>query len=147
MDDAKRQLKGSERRDIFKQKHKELNSRFYATDADFCLISKEPPGTVAYLDYKGPGDRVTFTEAIQYNEWMKQAPVYIIEGDNPKTGPFRIRRYLGADWKPEPPKVNYQDEMIAKDWQELGEWESELRQEYHRRKGWNGKLRELEVTP
>jgi len=41
----------------------------------------------------------------------------------------------------------YQDEMIAKDWQELGEWESELRQEYHRRKGWNGKLRELEVTP
>jgi len=141
MDDAKRQLKGSEKRDLFKRRHKELNKRFYATDADFCLVSKFPPGTVAYLDYKGSGEGVTFAEAIQYNEWMPRAPVYIVEGRDPEAGPFIIRRYLGADWQPEPPLVNYGEAVTAEDWQEFERWEARLRAEYRKRGGWNGNLR------
>lgn len=141
MDDAKRRLKGSEKRDLFKFWHKKLNKRFYATDADLCLVSKFPPGTVAYLDYKGSGEGVTFAEAIQYNEWMPQAPVYIVEGRDPEEGPFVIRRYLGADWGPEPPLVNYGETVTAEDWAEFERWEGDLRTEYRRRGGWHGKLR------
>jgi len=140
MDDAKRLLKGSEKRDIFKQRHKELDKRFYATDADFCLISKRPPGTVAYLDYKGSGEPVTFAEAIQYNEWMKSAPVFIVMGENPETGPFVIVRYLGANWKPNPPDVNYGEKVDIPTWEAFGEWERALRDEYQRRGGWRGCL-------
>lgn len=136
MDERKRNLKGSEKRDIFKQKHKTLDKSFYATDADFCLISKSPPGTVAYLDYKGSGEGVTFAEAIQYNEWMGHAPVFIVEGSDPENGPFLIRRYLGANWRPEPPIVNYGDEHYCADWPAFGEWERELRREYTKRGGW-----------
>lgn len=141
MDEAKRGLKGSEKRDQFKLAHKQLDRRFYATDADFCLVSKKPPGTVAYLDYKGSGEGVTFTEAIQYNEWMAHAPVYIVEGRNPTAGPFKIRRYLGANWRPDPPDVNYGDLVVANDWQEFGEWERRLRDTYRQRGGWKGNLR------
>jgi len=141
MDDAKRDLKGSEKRDEFKRRHKDLNRGFYATDADFCLVSKTPPGTVAYLDYKGSGEPVTFAEAIQYNEWMQSAPVYIVEGKNPETGPFEIVRYLGADWKPEPPDVNWGERVLAETWAELGRWELALRAEYKRRGGWRGCLK------
>lgn len=140
MDDAKRSLKGSEKRDTFKRMHKELNRGFYATDADFCLVSKLPPGTVAYLDYKGSGEGVTFAEAIQYNEWMHQAPVYIVEAVDPERGPFRIRRYLGADWQPNPPDVNYGETTEAQNWAAFEQWEATLRAEYSRRGGWR-KLR------
>jgi len=142
MDESKRNLEGSKKRDVFKRMHKQLDKSFYACDADFCLISKHPPGTVAYLDYKASYDTVTFSEAIQYNEWVKSAPVYIVIGDNPETGPFVIRRYLGANWKPDPPQVDYDDEeVMVKDWHELGEWERLLREEYSRRNGWRGILR------
>jgi hypothetical protein len=140
MDRDKQFLKGSEKRDVFKQRHKLLEPDFYATDADLCLISKFPPGTVAYLDYKGSGEGVTFAEAIQYNEWMKHAPVYVVSGENPETGPFLIRRYLGADWKPEPPQVNWGEETLAHNWDELGQWEGALREWYRRRGGWCGNL-------
>ncbi len=113
----------------------------YATDADFCLVSKEPPGTVAYLDYKRPRDKIQFAEVIQYNEWMKSAPVYIVEGEDPNSGPFVIKRYLGGDWKPEPPKVTLEDEATCQDWDAFWNWERKLREEYKRRKGWNGNLK------
>lgn len=140
MDSRKRNLRGSEKRDIFKQKHKTLNREFYATDADFCLVSKVPPGTVAYFDYKGSGEGVTFSEAIQYNEWMKTAPVFIVEGKDPENGPFTVRRYLGANWRPNPPDVNYGDPIILKDWPAFGKWELSIRNEYKRRGGWRGFL-------
>jgi len=134
-------LRGSEKRDTFKRRHKDLDGSFYATDADFCLVSKYPPGTVAYLDYKDLGDNVTFTEVIQYNEWMTHAPVYIVEGGDPDNGPFVIKRYLGGDWKPDPPDVDLEFVTQGENWYGLGIWEAGLRQEYGRRKGWGGKLR------
>ncbi len=141
MDEHKQNLKGSEKLDEFKYRHKKLDKRFYATDGDLCLVSKLPPGTVAYLDYKGSGECVTFAEAIQYNEWMQHAPVFIVESSTPAAGPFRIRRYLGADWRPEPPEVSWGNETKVKDWLGFGEWERELRETYNRRGGWGGNLR------
>ncbi|MGD8500063.1 MAG: hypothetical protein PVJ86_05420 [Phycisphaerales bacterium] len=141
MDEKKRNLKGSEKRDIFKRRHKDLDSSFYATDADFCLVSKYPPGTVAYLDYKDLGDNVTFTEAIQYNEWITHAPVYIVQGSDPDNGPFTIMRYLGGDWEPKPPDVTLEFVTQVEDWHSFGVWEAGLRQEYSKRRGWNGNLR------
>lgn len=140
MDDAKRNLTGSESRDIFRRLHKELDSQFFALDGDLILVSKTPPGTVAYLDYKRPGDFVTFAEAIQYNEWMKDAPVYIVESGNPKIGPFVIQRYLGANWKPEPPVVNYGETQQIENWSAFEKWERHLRDLYRRRGGWGGLL-------
>ena len=141
MDDRKRNLKGSEKRDTFKQKHKNLDRGFYATDVDFCLISKHPPGTVAYLDYKDVNDNVTFTEAIQYNAWISTTPVFIVESTNPEAGPFLIRRYLGADWKPNPPVVEWGEEVVCMNWEDFEKWERSLRQEYRKRGGWNGNLK------
>jgi hypothetical protein len=144
MDDWKRTAKGSERRDAFKLKHKECGGNLYATDADLCLVEKRPPGTVAYLDYKAPSDSITFAEVIQYNEWMKQAPVYIVEGENPEVGPFVIKRYLGGDWGPHPPDVSLEDETKCPDWDAFWQWERELRVEYRKRGGWKGRLRTIE---
>ena len=141
MDKHKQNLKGSKKLDEFKYWHKKLDRQFYATDGDLCLISKLPPGTVAYLDYKGSGEDVTFAEAIQYNEWMQHAPVFIVESYTPARGPFRIRRYLGANWRPEPPDVNWGDEITVADWDSFSEWERKLRETYKRLGGWEGKLR------
>jgi len=141
MDDRKRNLKGSERRDIFKRRHKDLKGSFYATDADFCLVSKNPPGTVAYLDYKASNDTVTFAEVIQYNEWRNHAPVFIFEGDDPENGPFKVYRYLGGDWKPEPPEKELEYDSELENWEAVEEWEAQLRSKYRKRGGWGGNLR------
>lgn len=140
MDKAKRELKGSEKRDIFKQKHKQLSSSFYATDVDFCLVSKHPPGIVAYLDYKDDNDCVSFSEALAYNEFMKRGPVYIVQASKPETGPFIVRRYLGANCKPDPPDVEYGVALWFKDWEALGEWEKGLRDKYRKCGGWHDNL-------
>jgi hypothetical protein len=142
MDDWKRNLQGSEAKDVFKRRHKQaLPTYYYAVDADLILMSKFPPGVVAYIDFKRPDDSVTFAEAMYYNEVMTEAPVFIVESDDPEDGPFIIGRYLGGDWKPNPPDVEIEFVTEATDWQEFGQWECSLRQEYSRRKGWNGQLR------
>jgi hypothetical protein len=141
MDKQKRNLKGSEKRDVFKRRHKDLRGSFYATDADFCLVSKKPPGTVAYLDYKASYDSVTFAEVIQYNEWRNHAPVFIFEGDDPENGPFIVYRYLGGNWKPEPPEIELERITELEDWRAVERWEANLRSEYRRRGGWDGNLR------
>ena len=135
MDDSKRQLKGSEKRDEFKRRHKDLDRGFYASDADLCLVSKRPPGVVAYLDYKGSGEPVTFTEAILYNVWMTYAPVFIVEGPA-ASGPFKIKRYKGADWKPRIADVTWGNEEVAATWAAFGEWERRLRDCYRTNGGW-----------
>jgi hypothetical protein len=144
MDNSKRQLIGSESLDRFKRAHKDISSSFYALDGDFILVAKDPPGTVAYLDYRPYGYDVTFAEAIQYNIWMRQAPVFLVAGADPSSGPFIIFRYLGANWKPEPPICAVEYVTTCTDWPEFTEWESELRTEYRNRKGWNGFLRYIE---
>jgi len=138
VDKNKLALQGSEKRDIFKRMHKRLSGSFYACDADFCLVSKYPPGTVAYFDYKTTRDHVSFSEGIQYNEWAKTAPVFIVEGNDPENGPFTIRRYTTANWKPHPPVVSWGKTITVKDWIEFGKWEQGLRERYGKQNGWHG---------
>ena len=128
----KRSWQGSERRDIFKRLHKQLNGSFYGCDLDFTLVSKYPPGIVAFLDYKTPWDMVQFSEVLAYNDLMDKAPVYIIEASNPQTGPFTIRQYKGGDWRPNPPKVQLQTVAVCSDWEALGRWERDLRMRYNK---------------
>jgi hypothetical protein len=71
MDDNKLNCKGSPSRDAFKWWHKHLIETFYACDLDFVLVEKDFPGIVAILDYKQPGDTVTFSEALAYNRLVE----------------------------------------------------------------------------
>ena len=128
----KRLLCGSESRDKFKRRHKDFAGNLYATDADLVLISKAPPGIVAYTDYKTEFDDVTFAEAICYNEWAKTHPVYLIIGRDPEQGPFDIWLYEGADWRPEPPIVTKSHVLRCETWEALIAWEKQLRHSYSR---------------
>ena len=138
MDDDKRQLIGSPSRDQFKRAHKELASGLYACDLDFVLVSKYPPGIVAFLDYKRDEyDFVQFTEAIAYNDLMDIAPGYIVMGRDPDNGPFSIYRYLlPGQWRPNPPIVHLSTRLLCPTWEDYEEWEWSLRREYTKRGGW-----------
>ena len=100
------------------------------------LIEKYPyRDIVAYLDYKTPRDNITFVEAILYNEWAKQRPVYIVESDDPENGPFTVKRYLSGNPKPEPPEIEWGKSIVLKDSKEFENWEGTLRKKhrvYHR---------------
>lgn len=134
-DDDKRTLKGPASRDEFKRAHKDYGRDLYASDADLVLISKTPPGVVAYMDYKTRLDCVTFTEEILYNEWMLTRPVYIIVGQDPMNGPFDVYRYEGGDWRPAPPVVSWRLILRCEDYAGLAAWERSLRQLYQLRNG------------
>lgn len=132
-DSNKLHLRGSPRRDLFKQMHKTLDHAFYATDIDFALVSKSPPGIVAFIDYKSPYDMVQFSEVLAYNVLSKIAPVYIIEAANPQTGPFAISLFSTGDYRPHPPKVKLTLIAECRNWEELEAWERKLRQLYEDR--------------
>ena len=128
MDEIKKELKGSEKLDMFKYMHKKLNRSYYAADGDLVLITKYPsPGVVAYLDYKANGDSVTFSEVILYNEWLKTKPVYIVQGNDPENGPFDIYSYLGGNYIPDPPDVELQYICTVETWAEFEQWEKSIR--------------------
>lgn len=125
MNEQIKQLQGSRKRDLFKWAHKnKIDRPFYASDCDLCIVSKEPRGVVAYFDYKGSGEDVTFTETILYDEWSKTKPVYIIEGSDPENGSFVVKKY----------KPKEASEFVCKlnDWSDFEKWEESLRKEYHK---------------
>lgn len=125
---SKRDLQGSPSRDVFKRCHKQkLDGKCYATDADLVLVGKNPPGIIAYLDFKLPADQVTFSEILAYNEWMKSHPVYIIQSPDPERGPFDVFRYLGGNWRPNPPVCELEQIEWLLDWNGLQRFEDELR--------------------
>lgn len=142
MDDSKRNLKGSEKRDNWKRKHKDLPKEFWAADLDFVWIEKSPPGVVAYVDYKADNDSVTFTEAIMYNQFTSTAPVYIVQGDD-ETGCFKVRRFLSADWHPNPPVVQFEEVTTTTSWDEFATWQRDLRRKYKGRQEWLKLLRKV----
>jgi hypothetical protein len=126
MDGKLKNLKGSPKRDVFKWAHKnKMNApSFYASDCDLCIVSFEPRGVVAYLDYKGSGEEVTRTETVLYDEWARTKPVYIIEGYDPENGPFTVSQYHDA---------NHMDEVAyLKNWDDFHRWEAKLRYQYGR---------------
>ena len=128
MDDLKKKLKGSPSRDIFKHLHKQyMPKQCYGTDLDFVLIAKYPNRIVAFVDYKGLYDTITFSETIAYNILKDIAPVYIIQSNNPEEGPFTIYQYLNGDPAPEPPKVKLELINTFLRWADLKDWESRIR--------------------
>ena len=104
------------------------NKSFYACDIDFVLVAKFPFRIVAFLDYKGKSERITFSEVIAYNNLITIAPLYVIRSNNAKKGPFDIWNYLHGDPKPEPPVIK--DELVrqCETWQDFEEWECSLRE-------------------
>jgi len=132
VDTKKRNLKGSPSRDAFKHWHKRLPGYFYACDLDFVLVSKEPPGIIAVLDYKQPGDKVTFAEVLAYNALLQQdIPLFIVSGrEELGFERLKIYRYNGGNWKPEPPDIDKELIMETHTRQEFADWEAELRANY-----------------
>lgn len=118
--------KGSPTRDSFKQAHKTIDKKFYASDCDLCFISFEPEGVVAYIDYKKIGDSVTKTEVILYNEWIKTKPVFIIEGANPEQGPFKVSKYKTGNV--------LEFIRVLNNWKEFEKWEASLRKDFAQQK-------------
>ena len=127
MDDSKRALKGSPSRDLFKQAHKNLSKQFYSCDIDFVWVGKYPPRIIAFLDFKLPRDRVTFSEVLAYNDLLRIAPVYIVESPDPTTGPFKVYSYSGGDFRPNPPDVELEHIETCPDWLSFGKWERKVR--------------------
>jgi hypothetical protein len=124
-------LRGSPRRDAFKHAHKAmLGHGFYATDVDLVLVEKRPPGVVAIVDCKQPGEPVSFAEVLAYTALLSVAPVYLVEVDDPLTGPFAIRRYRTGDWEPRPPEVALEPVAVCADWAAFRRWERALRRTY-----------------
>jgi len=131
MDDGKRNLKGSEAKDEFKRWHKTLPSSFYACDGDLILIVKYPnPKPIAVIDYKTVTDGTTFVEVILYNWLLKQGvPVFIIS-TIPALPPYTsvtIKKYLGGDWKPNPPITHVVPILTGMPISDFERWESQLR--------------------
>lgn len=131
MDDEIRNLKGSEKRDVFKWAHKnKMNAPFYASDADLCLVMFDPRGVVSYLDYKGSNECITSSEKILYDEWVITKPVYIIKGADPEMGPFEVHEYiLGGE-------TNFICNLS--NWSEFMSWEAGVRREFVKRIRDNG---------
>ena len=132
MNNDLRLLKGSPSRDIFKQMHKTLHRSFYACDIDFVLVGNRPhrpAGIIAFLDFKLPQDKVTFSEVLAYNDLLKIAPVYIIESPNPETGPFAIRRFLSGviNRYPAKPSIALDNAEMCCDWEAFEVWERKIR--------------------
>jgi len=129
VDDRKRELKGSESRDAFKHWHKTGHRSFYGCDMDFVLVEKCPPGIAAVVDYKKPGDRITFSEVIAYNALLDAGtPVYIIESVNLQR--FTVYEYMGGDPKPEPPLAELRTVLLNGTEADYWQWENALRMRY-----------------
>lgn len=129
MDDGLRALKGSPVRDAFKHWHKTLDRALWACDVDFLLLEKDPPGIVAALDFKliGSQDRVTFTEVLAYNHFLRVGiPVFIV-WSCPPFEKFSVQEYLGGDHRPDPPDVELGYMLLDATAREFELWEEWLR--------------------
>lgn len=138
MDDAKRELSGSSSRDLFKLWHKQaLPTHMFACDLDLLLIEKNPYQLIALLDVKRPYDKVTFTEVIAYNEFVRMTiPVFVLyaqSDDHMKAGRYTIKRYISGDPAPRVPTLVYDPAVtVTQSVADFAQWENRLRQERKR---------------
>jgi hypothetical protein len=131
MNDRMRALKGSPLRDLFKQLHKEmLPGHMTGCDLDFMIVEKNPDCIAAFVDFKKVGERLTYAEAIAYNELLRVAPLYLIyaAGETAiKGGQFEMWQFLSADRGPDIPAVEKVFCARSANWTEYGHWEQSLR--------------------
>ena len=130
MRDSTYRQQGSPSRDRFKRKHKAGPGWCYACDIDFALVSKNPPGVVAFLDYQVGDEPISFSEVLAYNELLSIAPVFMVRGDAEAEGPFDVLEYEGGDWRPEPPHTQLTAILSEADWRGLFAWEQTIRRAY-----------------
>jgi hypothetical protein len=145
---GKKDLKGSPARDAFKHwHHNELPGGFCGCDLDFVLVEERPPGIAAILDYKTPGDKISPSEVLAYNDLLGKGFLFFIvrsewKGKNAFKS-FIIQRYVKGNFRgwSEPPEVEL--EMIAENISasDFEKWEKELR---HQHKLKDDKFREAE---
>lgn len=128
-----RQQQGSPARDTFKYLHKTLLPRsFFACDVDLLLVEKNPFMITAAIDFKLPNDRITFTEVIAYNEFIKRGlPVYVVTAAGEITAEqrFGVSRYLGGDPIPTVPTTKLKPVCRGVSWDGLALWERALRRQ------------------
>lgn len=145
---------GSKSRDVFKWLRKQmLDKNSWALDVDLELVEKEPkPFIVARLDFKVGNDGISFSEAIAYSTLIglphpHRIPVYIIYADHlfkshaenellsPKDRKilaknfhrFTVKELISADYRPNPPKTKEIIVLENATWEDLGKWETQLR--------------------
>jgi len=128
-DERKRLLRGSPARDAFKRWHKDLSGTLYACDADFILVNKYPPGIVAIVDYKRQDDRTTFSEVLAYNAFVSLGiDVFVMQGEPGER--LDVYKYVGGDYRPEPPVVELRHEETIHNNVEFENWERALRKQW-----------------
>lgn len=124
-------LAGGPRPDAFKASHKTaLGPGYWASDLDLVLVEKAPPGVVAVLEVKQPGEPASFAQVVLLNRLLTVAPVYFVYVDDPRRGPFRVVPYLGGDWRPSPPTLITGPPRFLADWHAFRTWETALRRAY-----------------
>jgi hypothetical protein len=140
---------GSRSHDAFKMWHKSLLNNFYASDVDLVLISKNPPGVIAVIDYKQRGTKVTFAEVVLYNAFvLAEIPVFIVYADWNSNGnglgqfgPLDVYQYLYGDWKPDDTPYELLEIATGLDRQGFMEWEYRLRIQYESvASDWNSEI-------
>lgn len=144
MKDFTKMQKGSPSRDKFKWLHKQLMpASCWALDSDLELIEKSPfPFIVARIDFKLFGDGISFTEAISYHQLITQPPpytipVYVIVADRNfkidevqhTSHRFDVWKMTSANYRPDPPIWTGDKVLEQASWDELKEWELELRKQ------------------
>lgn len=127
LDKRKQYLKGSPSRDSFKYQHKKLSRKLYACDLDFILVAKFPYRIIAFIDYKQGTEPLTFSEVIAFNQLKTIALVFIIRGKEAESGPFQIFKFEGGNPTPNPPTYDLTAIRQCETWQDLEEWEKQLR--------------------
>lgn len=133
MNEATRRLVGSDSRDDFKRRHKDLHSSFYACDLDLCWISKNPPSIIAAIDYKKDGDGITFSEVIAYNNLREQdIRVLIVQGDC-ETGEFCVSEYVAGNYRPNPPQVQLEHVTDTTCWDDFEDFQMKFRRDEEQR--------------
>jgi len=130
IDDKKYNLKGSESRDAWKLAHKQkLGRGYYGSDIDYAVVEFRTARIVAFYDYKKPRDSISKTEVIAYNDLIKLAPMYIVEGPCPAEGPFKISRYIGGKLGNygQEPLIELEFVQVCEDWEAFRLFEDKLR--------------------
>lgn len=150
---TKRQ-RGSKSRDFFKYLHKQLlDETSWALDCDLMLVDKIPvPFIVALFDIKTVRDRISFTEAIAYQQFISRPqpyriPVYFIYANQALKSDaedeslssvdsinkaklehrFTVTELVYADHRPNPPISEERVIVENVNWQGLAAWETQLR--------------------